>query len=79
MPLPQEALSGAGERVTTRGSFCRPWASWRPQQEKHGQATKYFADAIATGGLPPPAQQVRYNLAQPLTWRRGNLRVPSTP
>ena len=25
----QEALSGAGERVYDKGSFCRPWASWR--------------------------------------------------
>ncbi|MCV5555435.1 hypothetical protein OFN13_30555, partial [Escherichia coli] len=61
----QDALSGAGERVYDKGVILQTLGFVAAQQEKYGQATKYFADAIATGGLPPPvAQQVRYNLAQ---------------
>ena len=61
----QEALSSAGERVYDKGVILQTLGFVAAQQEKYGQATKYFADAIATGGLPPPvAQQVRYNLAQ---------------
>ncbi|PKQ73016.1 tetratricopeptide repeat protein [Aeromonas sobria] len=61
----QDALSGAGDRVYDKGVILQTLGFVAAQQEKYGQATKYFADAIATGGLPPPvAQQVRYNLAQ---------------
>ncbi|MCF5726418.1 tetratricopeptide repeat protein [Aeromonas veronii] len=61
----QEALSSAGERVYDKGVILQTLGFVAAQQEKYGQATKYFADAIATGGLPSPvAQQVRYNLAQ---------------
>lgn len=61
----QDALSGVGERVYDKGVILQTLGFVAAQQEKYGQATKYFADAIATGGLPPPvAQQVRYNLAQ---------------
>ncbi|HHQ4475602.1 TPA: tetratricopeptide repeat protein [Aeromonas veronii] len=61
----QDALSGASERVYDKGVILQTLGFVAAQQEKYGQATKYFADAIATGGLPPPvAQQVRYNLAQ---------------
>ncbi|MGL5091306.1 MAG: tetratricopeptide repeat protein [Aeromonas sobria] len=61
----QDALSGAGDRVYDKGVILQTLGFVAAQQEKYGQATRYFADAIATGGLPPPvAQQVRYNLAQ---------------
>ncbi len=60
----QDALSGAGDRVYDKGVILQTLGFVAAQQEKYGQATKYFADAIATGGLPQPvAQQVRYNLA----------------
>ena len=50
----QEALSGAGERVYDKGSFCRPWAlKWRRSGGTTVRRPKYFADAIAAGGLPP--------------------------
>ncbi|TNH66898.1 hypothetical protein CF141_22085, partial [Aeromonas hydrophila] len=48
----QEALSGAGERVYDKGVILQTLGFVAAQQEKYGQATKYFADAIATGGLP---------------------------
>ncbi|MCF5765457.1 tetratricopeptide repeat protein [Aeromonas veronii] len=61
----QEALSSVGDRVYDKGVILQTLGFVAAQQEKYGQATRYFADAIATGGLPPPvAQQVRYNLAQ---------------
>ncbi|MFM4935639.1 tetratricopeptide repeat protein [Aeromonas veronii] len=61
----QEALSSVGDRVYDKGVILQTLGFVAAQQEKYGQATKYFADAIATGGLPPQvAQQVRYNLAQ---------------
>ncbi|MBM0491209.1 tetratricopeptide repeat protein [Aeromonas jandaei] len=69
----QEALSSAGDRVYDKGVILQTLGFVAAQQEKYGQATKYFADAIATGGLPPPvAQQVRYNLAQ-LYMAEGNF------
>ncbi|CAJ1803814.1 hypothetical protein PEKONANI_01356 [Aeromonas jandaei] len=69
----QEALSSVGERVYDKGVILQTLGFVAAQQEKYGQATKYFADAIATGGLPPPvAQQVRYNLAQ-LYMAEGNF------
>ncbi|MGL4932424.1 MAG: tetratricopeptide repeat protein [Aeromonas sp.] len=71
----QEALAGAGERVYDKGVILQTLGFVAAQQEKYGQATKYFADAIATGGLPPPvAQQVRYNLAQ-LYMAEGNFQA----
>jgi tetratricopeptide (TPR) repeat protein len=45
----QEALSGAGERVYDKGVILQTLGFVAAQQEKYGQATKYFADAIATG------------------------------
>ncbi|MGY3922566.1 tetratricopeptide repeat protein [Aeromonas jandaei] len=69
----QEALSSVGDRVYDKGVILQTLGFVAAQQEKYGQATKYFADAIATGGLPPPvAQQVRYNLAQ-LYMAEGNF------
>ncbi|QWL58920.1 tetratricopeptide repeat protein [Aeromonas jandaei] len=68
-----EALSSVGDRVYDKGVILQTLGFVAAQQEKYGQATKYFADAIATGGLPPPvAQQVRYNLAQ-LYMAEGNF------
>ena len=40
------------------------------QQEKYGQATKYFADAIATGGLPPRWPSRCATTWPSSTWRR---------
>ncbi|ENY73665.1 TPR-repeat-containing protein [Aeromonas diversa CDC 2478-85] len=71
----QEALSGASERVYDKGVILQTLGFVAAQQEKYSQATKYFADAIATGGLPGPvAQQVRYNLAQ-LYMAEGNYQA----
>ena len=71
----QEALSGAGERVYDKGVILQTLGFVAAQQEKYGQATKYFADAIATGGLPQlVAQQVRNNLAQ-LYMAEGNFKA----
>ncbi|WP_111873460.1 tetratricopeptide repeat protein [Aeromonas bivalvium] len=70
----QDALSGAGEKVYDKGVILQTLGFVAAQQEQYGKATKYFADAIATGGLPQPvAQQVRYNLAQ-LYMAEGNFR-----
>lgn len=69
----QEALAGTGERIYDKGVILQTLGFVAAQQEKYGQATQYFADAIATGGLPAPvAQQVRYNLAQ-LYMAQGNF------